>query len=372
MDNNLDKLLEMASLELRSCYTKDGIIAGKHHFTDYWARDGYFAALGSILIGDQLIVKNMVNLFYGFQRDDGLIPYRIMRGPITIGKYLGRPKYFEESKPTYHLRGIGKEVLDGTTFTLLFTGILGMRGWKEAKTYFPKVQTALEYLRSREKNNLLYDGVMAEWNDTALKWGNLLYSNVIYWYMLDRLSVWTQDFDLVSSKQLKLKRNILARALRERLWNGKYFADWYDYKRQDYFYPFGNCLAIAWGLTEKEESESIFEECRKIKVNFTLETNSPKYPWWRIDIFQRLVGMGNYQNKSLLWWQPVLSYLAALKKVRREKEVSQLTKAIAQKIAKDGLIYECYDRSGLPFRKLIYRSECPFAWSSGLLIWALT
>ena len=213
---------------------------------------------------------------------------------------------------------------------------------------------------------------MAEWNDTALKWGNLLYSNVIYWYMLDRLSAWTQSFDLDLSKQLKLKRNTVAKALRKRLWNGKYFADWYDYKRQDYFYAFGNCLAIAWGLTKKGESESILKECKKVRLSFTLETNSPKYPWWRIDIFQQLIGMGNYQNKSLLWWQPVLSYLSALKKVGEQTEVDQLVKTITQKVIKDKLIYECYQRSGLPLKKILFRSECPFAWSTGMLLWALS
>jgi glycogen debranching enzyme len=372
VNEDVKKALNIASAELRSCYTKEGIIAGKHHFTDYWARDGYFASLGSLAIGDKSVVINMVNLFYKFQRKDGLIPYRIMRGPVTLGKYLGHPKYFDKPKPTYHLRGIGKEVLDGTTLTLLLTGILGSRAWKDAKICLPKVKIALEYLASREKHNLLWDGVMAEWNDTALKFGNLLYSNVIYWYMMDHLSIWIKDFDRVWGAQLDLKKDLIAKAIKERLWNGKYFADWYDYKRQDYFYPFGNCLAIAWGLTNKEESESIIKECKKVKVDFTLETNSPKYPWWRIDVFQHLVGMGDYQNISLLWWQPVTSYLSALKKLGKQTEANRITTIITQKIVKDGLIYECYDRSGLPLNRKFFRSECPFAWSSGMLLWALT
>ena len=213
---------------------------------------------------------------------------------------------------------------------------------------------------------------MAEWNDTALKWGNLLYSNIIYWYMYDQLSTWTNKIDRVWHKQLVKKKNLIGLALKERLWNGKYFSDWFDYKRQDYLYPFGNCLAVAWGLTNKKESESIINECEKLRIAFTLETNFPKYPFWRIDPLQRLIGTANYQNQSTLWWQPVISYLAALKKVGKKSEVQLIENEIITKIFKDKKIYECYERSGKPYNRLYFTSEQPFAWASGMLLWALS
>lgn len=98
---------------LRACYSSSGILAGQHHFTDYWARDGFFAAFGSMSIGDFEIVEKMAETFFSFQRQDGLIPYRIMTGPVTIGKYFGSGKKWAILKPTYKLRGYGPEVLDG-------------------------------------------------------------------------------------------------------------------------------------------------------------------------------------------------------------------------------------------------------------------
>ena len=350
------KTLNIVLSNLRSCYTQDGIIAGRHHFTDYWARDGFFAAFGSLAIEDIEIVKKMVDLFFSYQRLDGLIPYRIMRGPVSLGKYLGHPTFYDKPQPTYKLRGFGNEVLDGTTLTVLFS-ILS----KNYHTHLPKIDLVLKYLATREKNGLLWDGFMAEWNDTALKYGNLLYSNIIYWYMYDRLST-------INSKY-KNKADFIAQALRTQLWNGQYFADWHDYKRQDYFYPFGNCLAIAWGLTTNHESKSILEQCEKIKIGFTLEINSPKYPWWRIDPIQQLAGMGDYQNHSLLWWQPVTAYIAALKKMNLNSQANAQIKLIMEKIIKDKAVYECYDRLGNPVKRWNYTAESPFAWSSGMIIW---
>lgn len=370
MEYKIQETNRIAVNELRKCYRKNGIIAGNHHFTDFWARDGFFAALGSLTIGDFLIVEKMVKNFLKHQRNDGLIPYRIMRGPISLGKYLGRPSFYKKQRPTFKLRGFGNEVLDGTTLTLLFTAQLGLKGWSSAKKYIKKIKKALSYLESREKNGLLSDGVMAEWNDTALKFGNLLYSNIIYLKMYQDLASWIQSFDTSLSKKLFNKGSKIAESLRKKLWTGKYFADWYDYKRHDYLYPFGNCLAVTWNLTNKKESESILKQCEKVKVAFTLETNFPKYPFWRIDPFQQLGGMGDYQNQSLLWWQPGLSYLAALRKIQIDSKVKNFTKLITEKVCSQQKIYECHERNGKPVKRLYYSAEQPFAWAAGMMLWA--
>ena len=363
--SELDLVRQIASDSLRTCYLENGIIAGPHHFTDYWARDSFFAAFGSLAIGDTEIVDSLVSLFFSYQRPDGLIPYRIMRGPVSIKKYSGKPKLFKNPQPTYKLRGFGQIILDGTTLSILFATLL------KRKDLIPQIKMALALLNSHEKHGLLWDGPMGEWNDSVWKWGNLLYSNIIYWYVYDRLATWTEDFDPTWSKSLKEKYSLLSHNLRERLWNGKYFADWHDYKRQDYLYPFGNCLAIAWGLTTNKETESILSECFDINCDFTLETNSPKYPWWRVDLFQRLAGMADYQNHGVLWWQPITTYLLALKHAGHQKQANEVANKIAQKILRDEDIYECYERDGSPVRRPLYSSEHPFAWASGLILWAL-
>lgn len=361
----LDQAINIATSSLRACYCDDGIIAGPHHFTDYWARDGYFAAFGALALGDHHIVAKQLQLFFHHQRPDGLIPYRIMRGPISPRKYMGKPTFYPVPRPTYRLRGYGQPIYDGTTLTLLFASLTNK------PEYLSQIKRALSYLESHERYGLLWDGPMAEWNDAIWKWGNLLYSNIIYWYMYDQLARWQSKSDPTWSVFLSTKRDQIATALRSRLWNGQFFADWHDHGRQDYLYPFGNCLAIAWGLTTPLETQSILTNCNNVKTNFSLETNSLAYPWWRVDILNRVMGMSDYQNHSLLWWQPITSYILTLKQTNPNQDIhSQLVK-MCQKILQDQTIYECYERDGRPVKRWQYTAEHPFAWASGMLIWAL-
>jgi len=352
----MEKAICIAKRELRDCYQEHGPVAGTHHFSDYWGRDGFFALQGSIAIGDTDIAKNMVDLFFANQRKDGLIPYRILNGPVTLGKYFGHSKKFKEPIPCYKLRETGSLVLDGTTLCLMTLAQLCNAGKVDPHQYDSKVEHALNFLKTREKHGLLWDGAMCEWNDSVNKWGNLLYSNVIYWNMYHELGD-TEMQDEIGHK------------LRQRLWNGKFFADWYDHSRQDYFYPFGNLLAVAWGLATPKETESILAEAEKAKVDFTLESNTPKYPQGRVWWFNRLTGMGDYQNQGTLWWQPVCAYVAALVKAGRVAEAREQFTLMTRKIEEDEKIWECYERDGKPVKRILYRAEQPFAWAAGQILW---
>lgn len=360
----------VALKNLRACYQTNGIIAGQHHFTDYWGRDGYFAAFGALAAGDDEVVKKMVKIFLSFQREDGLIPYRVMRGPVTIGKYLGRPKFYKTPRPTYRLRQIGPVVLDGATLTLIFFALLGLK--KRWPSHFDQqIQKALNYLKTQERHGLLWEGVMTEWHDSVWKYGNLLYCNVIYWQMYGQLAAYYQKIKNPIWKTLIKKQTAIGKALRQRLWTGEFFADWHDYKRQDYFNAFGNLMAIAWGLTTPVETESIMKKTQTVKIDFTLETNVPKYPWWRVDLVNRLGGVSDYQNYGLLWWQPSAAYLLALVATNQRAEAERWAEKISRKLVKDKLIYEIYERDGQPANRLTYKSETPFAWSAGMLFDAL-
>jgi glycogen debranching enzyme len=42
----------IAVRHLGACYNPDGIVAGRLHFNAYWARDGFWASLGALALGD--------------------------------------------------------------------------------------------------------------------------------------------------------------------------------------------------------------------------------------------------------------------------------------------------------------------------------
>jgi len=77
MLNLLDHASHIAIRDLRKCYDKYGILAGRRRFDDYWARDSFFASLGCTKIGDYEIVKKNLELFLKYQKEDGQLPRRI-------------------------------------------------------------------------------------------------------------------------------------------------------------------------------------------------------------------------------------------------------------------------------------------------------
>jgi len=63
MDSLIHSAYTIALINLRNSYRKDGIFAGRHHFSDMWARDSLFASLGALSVQDYHIVKkNLLTL----------------------------------------------------------------------------------------------------------------------------------------------------------------------------------------------------------------------------------------------------------------------------------------------------------------------
>ena len=72
--------------------------------------------------------------------------------------------------------------------------------------------------------------------------GKTLYTNILYWRALGDLGE-------------KLKQQVIGQKIRDTFWNGRYFSDWTDWKRQDYFASHPNMLAIVFGLTNTTETK---------------------------------------------------------------------------------------------------------------------
>ena len=44
---------------------------------------------------------------------------------------------------------------------------------------------------------------------------------------------------------------IVKKGINKDFWNGRYYIDWIDRKKQDYFSSTGNVLAIAWDVADR-------------------------------------------------------------------------------------------------------------------------
>lgn len=83
----------------------------------------------------------------------------------------------------------------------------------------------------------------------------------------------------------------------------------------------------------------------------------------------RLIGLGDYHNGVSWLWLGAINALAKHKIGMRNDAMALLGK-MSDLIIKYNGIYEIYEKDGSPVKRKIYRAEHPFAWSSGMFLYA--
>jgi glycogen debranching enzyme len=359
---------------LVACATPDGLIAGTHHFVDLWARDSLFASLGANVCGMTTVSRRTIETFLRFQRADGFIPYLVMRSYHTVGKYFSRHTFRKE--PVGHFRSHLSYGLvpDGGLMT-----VIASRHYAETtgdtqflRKYIDSLSMTMNWYVKQYQDGLIREWFLCEWADAVMKRGSTLYTNVLYWKALADLSWITKNLGRSDdARYWRDRQDKIGRTMNRLLWNGDYFADWKSVFRHDYFASHGNMLAVVFGLATEEQAASILSYARAFCwKDFTLETNFPRYPLWRVPLLHHVVGMGDYHNRGCLWLQPGILYVLALHKSGKKKEAKTILEVIIRKILEHNGIYEVYEKNGRPVRRLLYASEHPFAWSAGLFLWA--
>jgi glycogen debranching enzyme len=367
---NNDRAYVIAKSDLLACQSTLGFVAGKHHFVDLWARDSLFATFGA----DAEISKKTIKTFLRHQRADGLIPYRILRSPTTIGKYFGKPRYYMTPKPDFRSHQSGGLVLDGGLMTVIANSeyVRQTKNTKFLRNNFDQLNRALTWYEKRFGSGLLSEWFQCEWADGILKAGKVLYTNILYCRALFDMGELAKSINRTEdAKHWRVKAETIRQQINNLFWNGSYFSDWYDWRRQDYFSSGSNMLAVVFGVATMKQSQSIVQFARVHCWNhWTLETNYPRYPWWRIPIQNYLVGVADYCNRGGLWLQPGILYAIALYNIENTIEAKKVLKVISEKIIEYNGVYEVYEKNGEPVKRMMYQSEHPFAWSAGLYLWA--
>lgn len=363
----------IAQRELKACITSEGFAAGSHHFVDLWARDSLFATFGANAAGLSSVSKKTIEIFLRYQREDGLIPYLILRGRHSIGKYFGKYSFYTTPKPVFRSHLSFGTVPDGGVLT-----IIAMRKYIETtgdvsflKKQYETLKKAFLWYEKKFGNGLISEWFSCEWTDAVLKIGNTLYTNVLYYKAADDLFWIAHRLKKVNdaTRYAKVATRI-ADQIRSHFWTGLYFADWVDWRRQDYFASHSNMLAIVFGVANTKQTKSIFKYAQLHCWNgWTLVSNWPGYPWWRIPFLHAVIGMSDYHN-GMVWLQPGLMYTVALYRIGNIKVAKRILRRIAKKIVVDKGVYEVYEKNNTPLKRFLYRAEQPFAWSAGLFLFA--
>ncbi|MDD5133248.1 MAG: amylo-alpha-1,6-glucosidase [Candidatus Nanoarchaeia archaeon] len=352
---------------LRECYLDQGIVAGLHRFDDYWARDSLFASFGSIKVKDFEAVRNNLNLFLSNLNELGQIPRRIDRYHVGL-KYLGlkikrKPLGIRYSTSIF----LSKAIDQNSIFLITFLQyIKETKDLEYLKRNYSKLKQIIDWNFLHYQNNLIKEGFFATWEDTTLKRGHTLYTNVLHFGALNAFILLSALIN-ENASDYKEKVVLLREIINKEFWKEKFYSSWTT-KKDFYFCTIGNLLAIILGVADKDKAESILDY---IKENFKdktpLPSSYPNYTFWRRAPLNFLRGKVMYHNGfSWLWigcW-----YVVALSRLDRKKEALKTFNQIAEVINAEKEVYEVYfDKK--PVKKMFFKADYPFAWSCGMYVY---
>jgi GH15 family glucan-1,4-alpha-glucosidase len=357
---------------------KQVLNAGLRNFREPWARDFGFACLGLLALGEFEATRECLEVFLLNQAPSGQFPVKV-HSTSVVDRYLHslfdreqpissplRPKY-----TTAH----NTVSLDGNA--LLINAVLeyatrtGDRDF--ASRHWEALQRALAWLEdyALEDDGLLYQDAFADWADTIGRQGRVLYTNVIYWKALDAMARAAPDLPgRQSAEEYALRRDQVAGSIHHHFWRPDlgYFITSQDF---DILTSSGNLLAIAWGLADRDQSESILNVMAKEGMADPVPTRAANrpYPIRFVAFENRLIGLANYHTDAAWLWLGAWHVISALR-IGREAEARALIGRLAQVIVRDGEIHEVYSPSGRYISNFWYTSEAPLTWSAGMVVYA--
>jgi glycogen debranching enzyme len=352
---------QTAKKSLRKCYTDKGIVAGTTHFSDYWARDGLFASMGAVDIGDYEQAKKELQLMLDNQKEDGQLPLRIGVKNI-IFNLLGFKSaektavYVEDKKGN-----IPKD--QNAIFIIALSYYLQKTNDKEfIKNNFEKIKKAIDWYKTED---LVEEDWYCSWDDCIRKKGKTIYTNVLYCKAL-------HEFDFIAKVAgEKTEYHKKAKTVKEKInylfWNGNYYTDWIDEEKHDYFSVAGNMLAIIFDIADREKAFKIIYNVEKNKLDegFAIKNVVPEYDKKDKSLFLSIFGMGDYQDGFYWLW---VSCLYIMARHKTDFDYKTRIESLAKKINEYQNIYEVYTPEGKPVKRFFYNSEKDFAWSSSLFI----
>jgi glycogen debranching enzyme len=230
---------------------------------------------------------------------------------------------------------------------------------------------AWNYLQDEDDDNLIEEGHYAGWADSLKKHGKVLYTNVLH-YQATRAYA-NLVAKLGRSEESQYYHNLADRikdTLNIHFWNGQFYVDWISgNQKQETFSSDGNLLAILYGVASPDRVKRIHRCLVEFQLNrgYTTGTNYPKYRPRNVYFPFFLINMQDYHNGLDWLWLGCLDIVCKWQHGQKYEALEQL-KALSQKIVAYNGVYEVYE-NGVPVKRLFYRSEEFFAWSSGMFVW---
>lgn len=371
----------LSGLELRQLSNgslKRVLSAGRKHYREPWARDFSFASYGLLSLGEFEPVRETLEAFFAYQKEDGQLPVKLHSSSIGIRylhSLLGREQpTFAPLRPKY-LTGHSTISLDGQCLLLIaalrYTRVAS--DWEFVRTRWHVLRNALYWLEehAHDEDGLLHQSAFSDWSDSVARSGKVLYTNVMYWKALNEMATAALRFGNTGEHaSFESKAEQVAQAIEEHFWSEEH--GYYLTSRIfDNLSSGGNLLAIAFGLADHEKAASILSVMERLRMDRPVPTRSAhrSYPFRSVALENHLGGLTSYHTGASWLWLGAWHVIAALE-AGREAYAEELFRRMARVIVRDSEVHEVYGRTGRHISTFWYTSEAPLTWSAGMLVYA--
>lgn len=379
MEKVIKKAYSIAKKGLKTCRGKEGYFAAWNHFRNYWGRDAFMAAFGSVYLHDFEIVKKQLLFFIKYQKKSGHIPRLILRNGILRFVFMNLERFFDNPFVSPYLTYFSRD--QNSLFVICaWEYIKKSKDYTFAKKYFDNLERAISwnFKFDLDKDFLLEQDAYSDWQDSIKKNPETLFTNVCSYKAVLCLSEIAGMIKMpLKKKQYSFMAQMIKKQINKAFFTGEFYTDSLKInelaadQKKPIFAGGGNMLAVYWGLADKVKTRKIFNFIKNHNLeNFSIEVNYPNYPDKSILFLFRILRFKEYHNEMIWLWVGLAGVLAYKKTGYKDKALELLTK-ISRKIVEYNEVYEVYEPTGEPVKRLFYKSAFPFAWSAGLFIYAV-
>jgi glycogen debranching enzyme len=365
--------------------TKEYLLAGSSQYRTLWARDLAMSVLGALHIGQKKAVKDSLEAFFFFQREDGLFPRvidnRSMTSRVILG-ILGMPPDFRYPLKGGFITENNVISIDGNLMIVwAVSEYVQKTGDVEfAKTWFSKMELAVSFI---EKNYFL-EGLIgnqppfSDWADSIRRTGRVSFTNIFYILALRGLASISGLLNFTDKKlYYKAKTAQVVAAFMQCFWlpEEKFLRN-FEGDTQNMAAD-ANLLAVAFNIIPPAQAAELMDRLRKSPLWSPIPGRPawPDYPSSLKSILVKCVNLAGYHDSSYWLWITSLAACAEYA-VGNLQGYYTIMDWLSEKIATDGAIHEVYDLKNskqielTPVNRLFYRAEAPFTWSAALYLQA--
>jgi glycogen debranching enzyme len=354
--------------------TQDGVMlaAGQNQFKTLWTRDFCFSVPGLLVVGESDLVKRQIEMYFQFQRADGLIPRGVDVCPPqlrvvanSIHRFVAKllPKYESRKlKPEYYGEHRTEAFDSGVLLVLALLKYLDHEKIPlDRDMYGPRIKGVLDFYLAHKKEGLVHQAAYSDWQDSARREGAGLYLNVLLLILAKKL----KSFDFFHPLFDGLENAVFV----------KFFDRDQSLFHQDSFGQIpleAHLWIIENNLMEQHVgADDLYQRLKQTQLWELLGTPiAPVYSATEVSLTTKVVGLRHYHDG--LHWPWLMAEAARIAVLQRDPlEADRIFSKIADFVSRSGGVGEVYLADGRPFRSTFYRSEMPFSWSSAKILEAL-